>query len=95
MSASVLNALPGAERSPDALERSLDAAVTEIGRLGLRAFRFRIGEYRGMPGLWVQGRGARAGKERVFHIEARTLLLKDRREAWLQTVATRALEVEA
>jgi hypothetical protein len=77
------------------LDASLDSAVEELGRLGLRAFAFRRGEYRGFPGLWVQGRAGRAGQEKVFHVEPRTLLLRDKREAWLQTVATRALEVEA
>jgi hypothetical protein len=78
-----------------AVDAALDSARAEMDRLGLRAVAFRRGEHRGFPGLRVQGRGGRAGQERVFHVEPRTLLLRDKREAWLQTVATRALEVEA
>jgi hypothetical protein len=78
------------------LTEGLDATVQELGRLGVRATGFRVGDFENpRPGVWVDGRGKRASLEKAFHASGRTFLLEDRRKAWAQVVATIALEVEA
>lgn len=77
--------------------RGLRVASAELERLGVRAGpAWRYGDDGDRrPGLWVDGRGVRAGLSQAFHVNERTLLLEDRAVAWAQVVATLALEVKA
>jgi hypothetical protein len=95
-SASLVPPASAPARARARLTEALDEVVSELARVGVNAVGFRIGDDRDpRPGVWVDGRGWRAGMERAFHAAPRTILLRDRREKWVQAVATLARGVEA
>jgi hypothetical protein len=72
----------------------LEAALGELGRLGLRGVAF-MRDDAGKPGLIVVSRGAHAGDTRTFTTERTLLASEEQALAWAAIVATLALEVRA